>query len=101
MRKVEEIILNLDEYAYLATMFGDRSHPNASRLHYAIAKIESQIMSDIVDGLAVATGGRAVVNVMIFDGLIVRVAAEDVDAAKTVFTDVGEKWDVVVKTEAL
>ena len=97
MRKASEVILNLPEYAYLAKMFSGRRHPKASRLHYALAKTENEIIQDAIGCIAAATNDRSTVSALIFDEFIVRVDASDVDAVLQVFKEVGEHWGVKIE----
>ena len=42
-----KILLDLPEFSYLNGMFAERPHPLASRLHYALASVEDDILKQL------------------------------------------------------
>jgi hypothetical protein len=67
-----KVVLESPAHANLATMFSERKHPLATRLHYALAAVEDSIVKDVQDAIEAAFGRNVQVTTFMFDGLIVR-----------------------------
>eukprot|EP00959_Pyramimonas_sp_CCMP1952_P326295 6830114-Pyramimonas_sp.AAC.1 len=66
-----DIVLEMPRFEYLRRRFADRPNPRASRLHFALAAVEEEIMSDFVGGLEEHVP-VCYVNALMLDGAILR-----------------------------
>ena len=79
-REASKVIIADARFAYLDGNFGERRNPMASRLHYAIAKVEDAIVSDAENQLRDrSTEGDIEIVTYMFDGGVVR-ASYDIEA---------------------
>ena len=47
LKKAVHILLAQAKFAHLRDMFHDRPHPDATRLHFALASFEDSILADV------------------------------------------------------
>ena len=94
-REASKVILADARFAYLDGKFGERRNPMASRLHYAIAKVEDAIVSDAENQLRDrSTEGDIEIVTYMFDGGVVRASCDSEAVMKEVLDDVGKRWAV-------
>ena len=93
MKKAVVLLLAFPQFQYLSGKFPDRRDPVATRLHFALANIENQIMTD-----AEAELKRQVksvqFNTYMFDGAVIRTHPDDVSRVALVLGEVGERHRV-------
>ena len=90
MHNAVETLLGLPRFAYLENMFRDRRNPVASRLHFAFASIEGDIMTDAEKELLTIHGLH--VNCYVFDGMVVYAGEQQLADIHNKLTSVGRKW---------
>jgi len=71
-----DVFLSYDEFAYLKGTFSDRRSPKASRLHYALANLEDQVLTAVEGEIARAAPDVKIMTYM-FDGAIVCIFGDD------------------------
>ena len=86
-----DALLESDEFSYLSGMFATRPRPAATRLFYALSKLEDSMMRTLSNDLTDSVPGAQIVA-YIYDGFIAipppHVGADDVEVAMESFTDV-------------
>ena len=93
LRKAASIVLASDSSAQLRGLFGDRRNPPASRIHYALARIEDSILMECEAALRERLPSAAM-NTYMFDGGIVRIQRGDEGRVAEILAAVGERWGV-------
>ena len=73
MQAIANLLLVQPEYRPLNNLFKDRPHPTSSRLHYALAAVEDDILRDIRSALAENPDAGTVVCYM-FDGAVIGIS---------------------------
>ena len=73
LRMAAERLLELPEHCHLLEMFDARRCPGATRLHYALASLEDHLLQRLEAGIAQEFEAEATANVLMFDGLCVRI----------------------------
>lgn len=99
LHKAAAVVLASESYAYLTEMFHDRRNPQASRLHYALAKVESEIAADIQTRLADEIPDVRVV-VWIYDGCVLKVPCREVGRVRELLCGIGATWGVEFETKS-
>jgi hypothetical protein len=98
------IVLALPRFRHLHDMFKDRRSPTTTRLHFALASLEDEIIQDLEARVGVATAGvlgehadgepLASVVTLMFDGAILRVRRSELPGVRRVLDDLGDRWSV-------
>ena len=96
--KAVEIILSMDAFAYLRTMFSDRRSPRASRLSYALASQEDMIVSKVQHSLR-SNLPTATVSTLMFDGMVVCIPANKYDTLCDLLKSIGDEHHVSFSTD--
>ena len=96
IRAAADVLLSNPKFAYLADMFQSRRNPTASRLHYALAAKEDEILSMVETALKDAMPDAAICTYM-FDGAILRMKRDSMHKLDTVLQQVGERFNVTFK----
>ena len=76
MREAVRALLGLQQFSYLEGAFADRPHPLASRLHYALAALEDNVLTDF-EAAVLRDGGRAKIVTYMFDGAVLSAHSDD------------------------
>ena len=97
MQKAVEILLSLPRYSHLQGKFGNRRNPVATKLHYALAGIEDQILQDAEKELTKISG--VAINTLMFDGAIIVANTEDKEEIEACLHVLGGKWKVTFSLE--
>ena len=85
-----DVLLSLEQFAYLEAHFNGRKNPAACKLHYALASIEDQIIQDVEAKLSEVSS--LTINTYIFDGLIVRTDVACQGDIENALHHVEDKW---------
>lgn len=99
MHRATGLLLQLDSCSHLRSMFQHRRNPQASRLHYALAEIEDQILADVESNLSEIESLS--VNTYMFDGCIVRLDDADYDELRRRLAHIASHWKVSFTSERL
>ena len=99
MHRATGWLLQLDNCSHLQSKFQHRRNPQASRLHYALAEIEDQILADVESNLSEIVSLS--VNTYMFDGCIVRLNGADCEELMRRLAHLGSHWKVSFTTERL
>jgi len=92
VHRAVETVNALPRFHYLQTLFGNNKNPAAARLHYALASIEDEILTDMMK--EVMKIKSAVINTLMFDGMIVFVRDEEEVQVPDVLAVVAGRWKV-------
>ncbi|CAK0812923.1 unnamed protein product, partial [Prorocentrum cordatum] len=97
-KKTVGIVLGMDRFGYLAPHFSERPNPRGSRIHFALAAVEEDIMNDLVRGLP-SHVPSCEVNALMLDGAILRMQESSFDALLQHLENVGSKHGVSFSTD--
>ena len=94
----------LPRFRHLHAMLKDRRSPTTTRLHFALASVEDEIVQDLEARVGVAAAGvfgehvagepLANVVTLMFDGAILRVRRSGLSSLRRVLDDMGARWNV-------
>ena len=92
MQKGVEILLALPRFAHLHGLFGSRKNPTATRLHYALAEIENNILEQLEAELGQIPSVD--INTLMFDGVIMLADLQDKADIEGKLKTIGDQWQV-------
>eukprot|EP00973_Karenia_brevis_P030796 4247771-Karenia_brevis.AAC.1 len=95
-RRATDVLLDADAFKYVQDRFGARKNPVGTRVHYALAAIEDNIITALEN--AVQDIDDLWVNTLMFDGLILRIRLADYEQLMQILTEVGNRWGVVFES---
>ena len=101
MRTASLWLLDRPDFQDLQQMFGDRAHPQATRLFYALSSFEDTIVGDIHKRIQAQLGEAAEVTTYMFDGLIVRVNIGDSEALYQILHKVSADYRVILTADEI
>lgn len=87
MRRATATLLGLEKFSYLTGLFASRRNPMATKLHYALASIEDDVLSDMEQ--ACQQVESLTINTYMFDGAIVYLREADVDHLRRRLEELG------------
>lgn len=93
-RKARSIVLSLDRFSYLQSMFTDRQHPERTRFFYALTADEDARLECVCNSLY-QLGGTACIRGLLYDGLVFDVYGEGDDViSRASPADLGEEEEI-------
>ena len=91
-QRAGDVLLGSGEFSYLQDRFAARKNPMGTKMHYALASLEDQVISALED--AINEIESANVNTLMFDGVIVRIACEDRQNLNDVLAQIEQEFAV-------
>ena len=97
IRQAVTVLLEMDRFQYLQSKFSDRPNPTATRLHYALASVEEEIMVDLGQSVTQHVPD-CTINALMFDGAVLRMSESSIPELHRVLEAVGTRHSVTFST---